>query len=50
VHVNHRVGWALFLLSAALFAAVGVRDGDVLVTAASVVFGVACVLFLLPER
>ncbi|MCB0962635.1 MAG: hypothetical protein KDA98_04920 [Acidimicrobiales bacterium] len=48
MHVNHRIGWALFLASAVAFTAVGVRDGDLLVTAASVLFGVACVLFLLP--
>ncbi|MDZ7676309.1 MAG: hypothetical protein U5K30_14725 [Acidimicrobiales bacterium] len=46
----HRAGWLLFLLSAALFTTVGVRDGDWLVVAASVVFGAACVLFLLPDR
>lgn len=49
MHVNHRIGWALFLASALAFTAVGVRDGDLLVTVASVLFGVACVLFLLPE-
>ena len=48
VHLNHRIGWALFLASSLLFVAVGVRDGDLLVTAASVLFGLACVLFLLP--
>ena len=48
MHVNHRIGWALFLASALVFVAVGLRDGDVLVTAASVLFGLACVLFLLP--
>ena len=49
MHVNHRIGWGLFLASAVLFTAVGVRDRDLVVTAASVLFGVACVLFLLPE-
>jgi hypothetical protein len=42
----HRLGWLLFVLSAVLFTAVGVRDGDWLVIAASVAFGVACILFL----
>lgn len=42
----HRLGWILFIVSAVLFAAAGIRDGDWLVTAASIVFGAACVLFL----
>jgi hypothetical protein len=45
-----RTGWGLFLLSAALFTWAGVRAGDVAVTAGSIVFGLACILFLLPER
>lgn len=45
-----RAGWALFLLSAALFTAAAIRDGDFLVGSASVVFGVACVLFLIEDR
>lgn len=43
---EHRAGWLLFLLSAALFTAAGVRSGDGLVIAGSVVFGLACLLFL----
>ena len=46
----HRAGWLLFLLSAMLFGVSGVRSGDWLVIAGSVVFGAACVLFLLPDR
>lgn len=46
----HRLGWVLFLVSAVLFAISAIRSGDVLVLVASVVFGGACVLFLLPER
>jgi len=42
-------GWILFLVCALLFIAAGLRDGDLLVTAASLVFLVACVLFLLPH-
>ena len=42
----HRYGWLLFILSAVLFTAAGVRAGDWLTVAASVVFGVACVIFL----
>lgn len=44
-----QIGWVLFLVSAVLFAWSGMRDGDWLVTAASVVFGVACVLFLVAD-
>lgn len=41
-------GWILFLVCALLFTAAGLRDGDVLITVGSVLFVVACVLFLLP--
>lgn len=47
--VLHRLGWILFLISAVLFAIAGVRAGDWLVVAASIVFGGACILFLWPE-
>jgi len=43
-----RLGWLLFLISAVLFTAAGVRARDPLVIAGSVVFGVACLLFLTP--
>ena len=49
MHVNHRIGWVLFLASAVAFTAVGVRDRDLLVTAASILFALGCVLFLLPD-
>lgn len=42
-------GWILFLLCALLFAAAGLRDGDVLITAGSVLFLVACVFFIVPH-
>lgn len=38
----------MFLVSAGLFAAAGLRTRDPLVVAGSVVFGVACLLFLTP--
>ena len=38
------------MVSAVLFTAAGVRDGDILVVGASVVFGLACLLFLMRER
>lgn len=41
-------GWILFLLCAVAFTAAGLRDGDLLITAGSVLFLVACLLFLLP--
>lgn len=44
----HLWGWILFLLCALLFTAAGLRDGDVLITLGSVLFLVACVLFLVP--
>lgn len=45
-------GWLLFLLCSLLFLAAAIRDGDLLIGVASVVFLVACVLFLLayPKR
>jgi uncharacterized membrane protein YhhN len=42
-------GWVLFLVCAVLFTAAGLRDGDVLITVGSLVFLVACVLFLVPH-
>lgn len=39
-------GWILFLVCAVAFTAAGLRDGDVLMTAGSLLFLVACVLFL----
>lgn len=41
-------GWLLFLACAAVFVGVGVRDGDLAMTAGSVLFLAACVLFLIP--
>lgn len=41
-------GWVLFLLCAVAYTAAGIRDGDLLATAGSVLFLVACGLFLLP--
>jgi hypothetical protein len=45
-------GWLLFLLCSLLFLAAAIRDGDLLIAVASLVFLVACVLFLLaaPKR
>lgn len=48
--VAHRLGWALFLLSAALFTWSGIRAEDPVVVAGSLVFALASALFLLPSR
>lgn len=39
-------GWILFLLCAVVFVGVGLRDRDPAMTVGSVLFLVACVLFL----
>ncbi|MGA7271827.1 MAG: hypothetical protein WB239_12210 [Acidimicrobiia bacterium] len=44
---RHRLGWTLFLASAGLFLVTGIRDGDLVLVIASIVFGVGCVLFLI---
>ena len=44
-----QIGWLMFMASAIFFGWSGVRAGDWLVVAGSVVFGLACVLFLLPH-
>ena len=49
MHRAHRLGWLLFIVSAVLFTWSGVRAGDALLVTASIVFGVACVLFLVVE-
>ena len=44
----HIVGWGLFLLCSFLFIASGIINRDPWSTAASVVFGIGVVLFLIP--
>jgi hypothetical protein len=41
-------GWGLFVVCALVFLGAGVRDGDPLLTVGSVLFLVACFLFLAP--
>ena len=49
VRTRDRLGWALFLVSAVCFTIAGIQAGDPAVVIGSVVFGVACVLFLSPS-
>lgn len=44
----HLTGWVLFLLCAFLFLYVAVRDRDLILTLASLVFLAGCVAFLIP--
>lgn len=44
----HLIGWLLFLACAVLFIVSGVRSGDMLLIAGSIVFLVACVVFIVP--
>lgn len=41
-------GWLLFLACALVFVGVGLRDGDAAMVVGSLLFVVACVLFLIP--
>jgi Na+/melibiose symporter-like transporter len=42
------LGWLLFVLCALLFIAASIRSGDGLALAASLVFLLACVCFIVP--
>jgi hypothetical protein len=44
----HITGWMLFLACAFLFLYVAVRDGDIMLILASLVFFAGCVVFLIP--
>ena len=46
MRTRDQVGWIFFLISAAFFTVAGLRAGDPLVVIGSIVFGIACVLFL----
>ncbi len=46
----HRIGWVLFLLGSLAFLGSGVRDRDPMTVVGSILFAMACVLFLLPGR
>jgi len=44
----HLAGWALFLLCAIVFLYAAVRDGDVILILASLLFLGGCIAFLIP--
>ncbi len=44
----HLVGWVLFLVCAFLFLYVAIRDGDLVLALASLVFLAGCIAFLIP--
>lgn len=44
----HLIGWLLFLVCAVLFVVSGLRAGDRLLVAGSLVFLIACIAFIIP--
>jgi predicted membrane channel-forming protein YqfA (hemolysin III family) len=42
------IGWILFILCAIFFLASGITHGDILTTVGSVIFLLACFVFLIP--
>ena len=46
--IFHIWGWILFILCAVFFIASGVRNGDMLSVIASLIFLIACFVFLIP--
>jgi hypothetical protein len=44
----HLLGWVLFLVCAFLFLYVAIRDSDVVLALASLVFLAGCIAFLIP--
>ena len=44
----HLAGWVLFLICAFLFLYVAVRNGDIILAIASLVFLGGCIAFLIP--
>ena len=43
---GHLIGWLLFLASAMVYLAAGIRTGDWLVISGSVIWAIACFVFL----
>ena len=44
----HLSGWLFFLICAVLFIISGIMSRDIMITAGSVVFFIACIFFLIP--
>ena len=44
----HVAGWILFVICAVFFIASGIKNKDTLTFAGSIVFLIACVVFLIP--
>ncbi len=44
----HLAGWIIFIICAGFFIAGSVRSGDAVMTAGSVLFLLACLVFLVP--
>ena len=44
----HRVGWGLFIICAVFFIAAAIKNKDGLTLAGSIIFLIACALFLIP--
>lgn len=42
------IGWILFIICAIFFAASGLKNHDILTFIASVIFLIACIVFLIP--
>ena len=47
---GHLIGWLLFLASAMVYLAAGIRTGDWLVIIGSVIWAIACFVFLATDR
>ena len=46
--IMHLSGWIFFLICAVLFAVSGILTADLLITAGSIIFFIACIFFLIP--
>lgn len=44
----HLLGWVLFLMCACCFIAASIKSGDTLYLIGSIVFFIACILFIIP--
>jgi hypothetical protein len=46
----HLLGWGLFVVCSVFFIASGIKNKDVLTITGSIIFLVACLVFLIPLR